>query len=211
MSIKTVNDDSPQSVGLRLQRLRMMAGIEQSALAEEADVSKTSISYWETGRSNIKSDNLRKVINVFRRHGVEIDEHWLLHGIGITPRLTFHMGESGASYHAHTPVLRIAAFESELKLFLTYRPSAIILKIENNNFSPTLYQGDYIGCEWHVSTEFLVPNFGIIEESNLLSVRYMIPDSDAGYFRVYSSMNIDSSIEPRLINRIGVLLRLWRN
>jgi transcriptional regulator with XRE-family HTH domain len=207
-----LNDDSHQAIGIRLKLLRKMAGLDQETLAKGANVSKTSISYWETSRSKVKMGNLRKLIQVIRKHGVEFDEQWLLRGVGIAPRLSSLREERGTTYNTSERIQQVAVMETEMKLFLSYWPSAIIVRVDNDNLAPCLKEGDYVAGDWQSADAFTMPFCGVIEENGQTVIRYLTPASQIGYFHVSDVLILDERLLPVPIElvKIAQIVRVWR-
>ena len=87
----SLNDKSSlEAIGERLKRLRNMAGLSISKLAEEAKLDRTSISFWEHAKRNIISTNsAEKILEAIKKYNVNCTLQWLMTGAGDPPQLLF--------------------------------------------------------------------------------------------------------------------------
>jgi len=79
----SILDDSPVARGIRLKKIRGLAGLSAEELAKKIGCSRQTISYWENATySGLSHKGARKVILALRESGIHCEIAWLLYGIG---------------------------------------------------------------------------------------------------------------------------------
>lgn len=73
MARHTARLRAPADFGLALQQARLARGLSQSELAEELEVSQSTISELESGKATIY---LRRLLSIARATGLEFSASW---------------------------------------------------------------------------------------------------------------------------------------
>lgn len=68
------------TLGLRLRKTRLRAGLTLRAMAQALNVSHSTIGHWENDRS---APNVRILVEYYRLTGVDL--HWLVYGEKYAP------------------------------------------------------------------------------------------------------------------------------
>lgn len=157
------NDLSVTAVGKRLRYLRLLAGLSRGSLAKAAQVTETSISYWEHGKTGLISErSINKLLTAFKNAGIESSEHWLR--TGLTPLNTISTGENIAQK-------LLISLGEEIKIFTSLTPLTIVTKIEDSSLLPLFEQGDIVGGIWQTNDSLMHEKFCIVNLDNRLQVR----------------------------------------
>ena len=218
------NDTSAAAVGKRLRYVRKLTDLSREELAKLADVSQTSISYWEHADDESSKMTLRsmaKVLNALRERGVECTERWLRSGTGASPR---YIGDSNHAQPANDRITidktalsaqLIANISEEIKRFTSISDLAVIIKMDTNCMYPALKQGDIAGGIWQFSPALEVENICIIELGGKLQIRRVIPTSKSGLFHIAFLSYDTNQTEPFelkdiVLEKIAPVIRVWR-
>lgn len=216
------NDESPVAIGRRLAVLRVMAGLNRHDLSQQAEVSKTSISYWEHGKgSPMTVRSIGKIIQTFNHLGIRCNEEWLKTGNGEPPiNITQSTKTPPQNIDSNVDIQNVR-FCQELNIFLTTHQhldkKIAIMKVENNSMFPAFEKDDVIGGIFLPisSIDFSKEKNCIIKKENILDLRRVRASSNHGLFNLsYFSYDPGCShpfeCHDVKLDLIAPVLRLWR-
>ncbi len=84
--------------GARFKRFRDAHGWSQEQIGFELNVSKATVSKWESGRAQPRLENLSEIRRLVARHGLSLD--YLIDGIGPADGGGRHVAETPPDYPA---------------------------------------------------------------------------------------------------------------
>lgn len=223
------NHSSPAAIGRRLKILRNAAKLTISELGALAGISNPSISYWENGQINnpIKSKSMAKLLEAFKKSGIEVDEKWLRTGSGdlpiaqnqvlegvmhpplpspLTLQPTLSAASNLATQDSSTQLATILS--EEIKLFASLE-QAVITKIDHSRLSPYLDKGDWVGGIWQSATRSIEEQICIFFWNEQLHVACLKTTSKAFHFDVFYSKD-DNAIQNLFLEKIAPVIRVWR-
>lgn len=88
MSNKLIKKDLKIERGQRLKFLRDMTGMSGEKFAHHCGVARSTITGWETGANGLTERGARKVLEAMKKEGITCNILWLLHGVGMRPKIT---------------------------------------------------------------------------------------------------------------------------
>ena len=137
--------ESPTTLGETIRKLRKIAGLSQTKLANLLGVTQSTVAFWESGRNHPRHKYLEKMSAIF---GVSPA---VFYANGDAFRNYVRVGEKGDLYlpvvsyvHAGLGVFN----EPEELLMVTIeeaRKAHFTMKVKGKSMEPTLLEGDYIG------------------------------------------------------------------
>jgi len=207
------NDESAVAIGKRLKRLRQMAGLTRTELAEKATVGRTSLTYWEHAKANpMKPRNRAKILAAIKDAGVECSESWLLTGTGLPPRIILQ--ETPAEYPITIPNTNENR-DKEIKLFTSLHRLAVVITMENNCMAPVFEKGDTVGGVWQSPINLTSEKICIVQVEGKIQVRRVRNGSQQGQFHLAYLVCDPTEIEPFELKdfplqKIAPVIRLWR-
>lgn len=135
----------------RIKAIRMtLLGITRDAFAERFNIPRPTLANWETGKVNITSASISKLINELAKEKIVVTEEWLLNGGGSSP-----FGD-------------LPAYDDDAKeeaLFLLTHPKAIIFEVPDNSYEPFYFMGDLIGALLVELESLPHMSFALVEDS----------------------------------------------
>lgn len=213
-------DDSATAVGKRLRRLRQMAGLSREGLAQEAEVGKSSITFWEHAKAKnpMTPRSRAKILGVIRAKGIDCNERWLLTGLGIPPRPSVTSLSSEQTASGSQPITQklISVLDEEIKLFTSISEFAVIIKIDHASMSPILEKGDIVGGIWQSASTLVGEKICIIEVAGKLQIRKVKRSTQENHFSAaYIQYDPTLEYDPFVIDnlpliRIAPIIRVWR-
>ncbi len=223
------NDDSQLAIGKRLRHLRKMAGLKLRILAELADVTTTSISLWEHGKSSgvITSKSMGKILQGLNKSGVTATELWLRKGLGEAPKKISreespHLQRPEVAHKEITErehnstLLKLATSKSnEIIHFTSLIEYAVATKLNHSGFTPLLEKDDIVGGVWQPATSFIGGKLCIAKINDLLQVVYLIKGSQEGLFDIIYTLPPQEIATTEgnkdvLLKTIAPIIRIWR-
>ena len=209
------NAAAKKALGLRLQRLRKMAGLSREALAQRAGVGATSIEYWEQARpgSALKERSRNKVVKALQEAGIAFELEWLLEGKGFGP---FLRSETQLFKGAEPPAPYRSPKEKEMALFLSHYSKAVTLCLKHNAMLPVAKSGDYVGGVWQAAELITEPALCLIKISEEeVDLRQLRKSAEPNIFQArYLSFDANCAqpfeLNEILLIEVAPLLRLWR-
>ena len=127
-----------ESVGERLSYCRSLLGFSrQDFVAKFGGLSVPTLSRWELNYNLIPATKLNKLVEFFKKNGIEVSVEWILLNIGQAPINTNLQSFDKLNF-------------DEISYITLYnlRNNVIdfeISQINNSFFEPLLYNGDYVG------------------------------------------------------------------
>jgi len=207
------------ALGVRLKILRAMAGLKRLELAGLAGVSKTSLSYWENGKTrSISLRSMRKILKAIEHKGVFCNEEWLLTERGEPPKKISGSGQT-TSIDSNIDILS-SSFEREINQFLSScgnQDKAAIVRVENDSMNPQFEKGDILGGVF-VSADTIdltKEKFCIIKIHGKLDVRRVRNGNTKGKFNLSYLSRDEHNASPFEISDISLemlapIVRVWR-
>jgi transcriptional regulator with XRE-family HTH domain len=145
---------SAEARGSRLKKLRMLAGLSRKAMEKEYRISASTLQSWEDGKAGgLTPKGSRRVIEALSKEGVVCSLDWLLHGIGIGPKVAdrVYHGFVGRDDEEHKGSSKVtdsmpddAAISKELLAFRHANADAMDILILGDEMSPEYLPGDYV-------------------------------------------------------------------
>ena len=216
------NDESPVAVGKRLKVLRTMAGLNRHALAEQAEVSKTSISYWEHGKgSPMTARSMGKIIAAIEKAGINCNEEWLKTGNSEPPFAISHVKKSSQISESLSNFnFQNSPFIEEINLFLNNHndsQKAVIVQVEHEGLYPLFQKGDIVGGIFRSadSIDLSKEKICIVKINDKLDIRRIRKKPNTSLFNL-SYFSYDSTCSQAFeinnfsLSIIAPILRVWR-
>jgi transcriptional regulator with XRE-family HTH domain len=213
------DSSSTKAVGERLKRLRNLAGLSRAKLAEEANVDKTSISFWEHAkRRTMSAPSAEKVIQACKKFGVDCTLQWLLTGMGQQPRLQFFQNEGDIKTntdHLGKVSDQLTIIEDEIARFLSLSDMTVVSEITHSAMFPAFKIGDKVAGIWQKSEAVKETEFCIVMINHRLEVRCVTPSKKKNHFRLsFLAYDLTQSepfeISDVELEKIAPILRVWR-
>jgi transcriptional regulator with XRE-family HTH domain len=216
-------------LGKRLRYLRKLAQLSIVDFAGLADVSNPSMSYWENGQIGrpIRAKSMTKILQGFKRVGIQVTERWLRTGEGEFPSYKGEVVQleeeedptclasidKEESLDTSFPLTQIAA--NEIKLFMSV-PLTVVVKVEHSLLMPFVNQGDLIGGIWQKASSLIEPTMGIVKLNNQLTVAGIKPSEEADqfaifYFQALNQAWLKAQTELVSLYKVAPILRVWRS
>jgi len=218
-----VLENNAIATGLRIKRLRELAGLTRETLSEESQISRASISYWEHGKINrINPSSIARLVSIFKAHGVQCDEHWILTGKGAPPNVsldpTLKIEPSLPNFSAQDkmgPAQLAQLLDAELELFKSFSKTAIIMEVEHEAMMPVFARGDFVGGFWQSSITLTHEKFCLVLVENKLQIRRVRPATEKGRFDLSFLTYDTKQSEPFEIRNLPLdilapIIRIWR-
>lgn len=221
----TQRHDTPEAIGMRLRRLRLMAGWTRNTLAEKAFLSKSSISFWEHGKNILTPRSAAKVIIAIKEAGIDCSEEWLLQGTGLLPSFpeqrVGNIGFTTNDIHRLTQGIggnlqeRIKALDNEINLFINSQSTAVVTKLEDDSMMPIFEPGDIVGGLWQSSQLLTKEKICIVKIDEKLLVRKIKQNANDASFQVSSitynlAHQTPFEIKGIILKEVAPVIRLWR-
>lgn len=223
-------NSSPIILGRRLRYLRNLARLTIIDFAALAGVSNPSISYWENGQIDhpIKAKSMAKVIDGFKKVGIEVSEQWLRTGEGELP--SFRGGIIPLEERDIEPIITkrniLGADEpldikmhlnvilgDEMKLFTSIELS-VVAKVEHGQLYPFISKGDLVGGIWQQASYIVSPTICILKRNNQLEVVGIKRSCKPEKFDIfYVDNSLDHSHESEIgvsLYKVAPIFRIWR-
>ena len=155
---------SAEARGSRLKKLRMLAGLSRKAMEKEYRISASTLQSWEDGKAGgLTAKGSRRVIEALSKEGVVCSLDWLLHGIGIGPKVAdrVYHGFVGREEEDHKGTKTMeampddAAISKELLAFRHANADAMYMLVSGDEMAPEYLPGDYVAGRrrYHKSIE----------------------------------------------------------
>jgi transcriptional regulator with XRE-family HTH domain len=225
-----IPSNSPVILGRRLRHLRKIVGLTIVEFAELAHISSPSISYWENGQINhpIKPKSMRKVIEGFKKVGMEVDERWFRTGEGDLPRYkgglirleerdveplgANSLSEKEDVFDAKTRLTQLVS--EEIKLF-TSLDSTVVIRVEHVHLMPFIKPGDFVGGVWQQSVFLTELTICIFQWKHQLRVAGIKSSQDTDRFEVFFDQipNQEENKSKSMIvplPKVAPVVRIWR-
>lgn len=227
MIIPTSN--SPVILGRRLRYLRKIVRLTIIEFAGLADISSPSISYWENGQIDhpIKPKSMRKVIEGFKKVGIEVSERWLRTGEGdlplhrgalirleerdIEPLAVKVRNDQENSFDVKMQLTKL--FSEEVRLF-TAIDLAVVTKVDHMHLMPFIKEGDFVGGVWQQACFLTEPTICIFKLNNQLKVAGIKPSQDKERFDIFycqTQAQQESTLTPVSFYKVAPIFRIWRS
>ncbi len=132
--------------GQNLKFLREKLLMNPDEFAKLCGVGNSTIRQWEAGRGNgLSVAGAKKVISAAQGANVDCDIHWLLQGEGSPPTIRdFESANLDES----------SLLNKEIQDYLAKQPNSITHYIQNDDLSPIIAAGDYIGGIKHLKSTY---------------------------------------------------------
>lgn len=225
-----MNHSLAVAIGLRLKRVRQMAGLNRRQLAQLAGVGITSISYWEhTERAEaITEQSLEKIILAVKKCGVECSIQWLMTGSGTPPYVHFTDLQSADNSKFSSTTTQNLTFKysqnksniknllnQEIDLFYSYSEKAVVATVTHHSLFPAFRINDKVGGVWQSNGILKSSEFCIIEINNRLQVRRVSRGSKPNHFNLSFLHYEESQEEPFEIadielKKLAPIILIWR-
>lgn len=80
---------TPEARGKRLRRLRNIANLSRKQLADGCRINPNTVKGWEIAKyGGLTEKGANKVLKVLKNEGVTCNLNWLMHGIGVGPKIS---------------------------------------------------------------------------------------------------------------------------
>ena len=124
------------SIGERICYCRSLLNLSQREFANEFNISKPTITRWESNAVKIPPNKLNELVEAFKKHGILVSTHWINTGIGTLP-LNQNSCELEALNFDEITYLALNDLRQKIKNFE-------IFQINTKFFEPILGYADYI-------------------------------------------------------------------
>ena len=141
--MKTKNVISSQAV--RLKKIRLYLAMTRQQFGDAVGISQYTIRSWENGEKHFTADGIQRVISALKEKiNFACPFDWLMYGTGTSPISLYE-----ESAFRDTNEIQFDSYhEKLLKAVVTFKqlnPSASVVIVSDNTFSPIAQIGDYIG------------------------------------------------------------------
>ncbi len=216
-----MSDSTAIARGKRLKRVRQLAGLTRDELANQAGVSKATLSYWENASlSSLSDKGAEKIVKALAKYGIACSLEWLLLGIGNAPQMQDLMFElpkpETLPLVASASDILSNSLQAEIDLFLSANANSVATVVKHTALNPIIEAGDRIGGIWQSAESPLIHDkLCIVNLNNQLQVRKVKKTNDQGLFDLsYISYSHDLN-EPFELKNIQLLtvapiIRIWR-
>jgi len=146
-SVSVYSDlSSPQSRATRCLSLRDMMGLSREAVRLRYGIARGTLQNWESARfGGLTQKGAKIIITASRAEGIEVSMPWLLHGIGIEPRLT---GAADVDFsHKGSFIASEQEMQNLSKMLNTFRahnPDFIDLVVQDDLMCPFYSAGEHV-------------------------------------------------------------------
>jgi len=213
-----IEQQSDIARGQRLRAARELAGLTATKLAEIAEVSRCSVSYWENAHVGLTRKAAEKIIAALLKEGIRCELGWLWLGEGHEP---VYNAQENMNKNLIADANRedkiniynpISSLEREIALFLSLNPNAVAAKLEDDLMLPLFLSTDIVGGIWRNPTLVSNGQVCIVKVGSILRVR-KIKKTKKGFEISHlhpkstdylKSKDIDFSV-------VAPVIRLWRH
>lgn len=206
-------NSSPKARGDRLRYLRTR--VLDYTIDEFANIvgkHEATIRQWQSGKlSGLSEKGAKQIASKLREAGlIEVNETWLLEGIGLRPEIPPISGETSEE---------LPPLQKEINLFRLCHPNSTIMTISDYSLSPTLLPADKIGGI-QVTPDYIKAHKGQIyiiktSEGNYLAKKIeSINDRNntvVTSINVYGEYNPEESSALTTYEKLYRYCRLWRD
>ena len=143
---KIVNKNDIIAAGNRVKSARMLSGHSRQSFAKVSDISMATLRAWEEpqgGRSGLTVKGAKRIVQALKNVGIHCCDIWLLHGIGIGPKIIDKCNISEI-YEKPSWDEEEAIFK-DIESFKINNPDPIIAMVSNQLMVPRFFYGDYVG------------------------------------------------------------------
>ncbi len=159
MSNKVDNNVLKIERGKRLNYIRSMVGMIGEKFASFCNISRTTLVRWEHGQDNgLTEKGAQKIVKAIQSEGIDCAVIWLLHGIGMSPRIVNQNRLSRFSYTKRNDlnilnvVNETTVIETEdencnkeIQFFKHCYPNHLIFQLSDDSMFPIYQNGDFLG------------------------------------------------------------------
>lgn len=132
---------TPYARGERIRRLRESLGLSREEFGTQYEIPSGSMQNWEDARyDGLSKVSANKLINAFRKSGIEVGLDWLLYGEGESP-----LGPS--NFIAATPLASSSEetlIAQELRLFHQHNTETTDMIVADSSMAPAFLLGDWV-------------------------------------------------------------------
>ena len=215
--MKKVDKKMENEIKERGHRIRLIRNaIRYSTRKFEANhgVNASTIKNWESGRGGgLTADGALKLIDAFRKEGIDCTLEWLLYGKGVDPissrQNKVNLESSIYTAEAATPE---SAIVQELRLFHQLNPGAIDTIVSDDAMLPLLTPGDYVAGIRCFDDEIseLVGLYCIVQlQAGPVVVRQLMPGVSADQYRLLANNPNNNDYADQDIKLFSAAKILW--
>lgn len=189
----------------RLKHLRSLLRLSRSYLQEKYSLPEVTLKSWENGTTKLTQSGAMRCVEIYRNEGLIVSEDWILHGIGLDPKIT-----ATVSHYFATPTNKELPLEDDevamvrdANTFKESYPNAVVMIVSNDDMRPFYWPGAYIGGKLRYdpkNIELVVNKDCIVYLKNgERFFRRLIKNSSGGYNLCCLNPN-ETTSEPVLYN-----------
>lgn len=133
---------SPGARGKRLKTLRKLTDLTREAIAKRYAISASTLRSWEDGKATgLTEQGARRIIDAFKREGIQCNIGWLMYGKGNQPFFKIGVTEPSPTI---TVIDDDKDITNELNYFIQHHPHAAYFVVQDDAMEPLYCKGDYI-------------------------------------------------------------------
>ena len=121
----------------RVKNARLQLGYTREKFAEEHGISVSSLRSWETGKYQLSSKAVLRLVSAFEASGLVCTTEWLLNGEGLAPRLAPNAKRDLIWDEEETILKEVFFFEEN-------NSDPVVLVVPDDAMEPVYSVGDYV-------------------------------------------------------------------
>lgn len=136
------------SPAARLRALRENCGLTRKEFSQNHDLSSYTLRALENGVLKVSQKHIDKLLEAFKKEGVNCTKEWLLEGIGPAPSdetIIPHNSSLGLAQDVPSLYVPKKGIEREIHFFIKNNPEALVIQILDTSMLPLYEPKDYVG------------------------------------------------------------------
>jgi HTH-type transcriptional regulator, cell division transcriptional repressor len=141
------NLSGPDARARRLERIRMMTGLDRPGVQNGYGISAGTLRSWESGRHpGLTEKGAKRMLELFQKEGIQCSLAWLMHGQGNIPVVLAEsfIKEGVIPEEQQKQPFENAALAEEIAVFCKHHPQAIYFQVADDAMEPFYFEGDYV-------------------------------------------------------------------
>jgi len=136
--------------GERLMRVRGMANLSRSDVAQKYGISADTLKNWELGRhTGLTEQGAKRILTALKKAGIQCSMGWLLNGVGAAPVIIDELADNARNNSLDLAEGKeiYTALPAEVQMFCEQHPNAFSMRVIDDGMEPCYFVGDYVAGE----------------------------------------------------------------